>query len=1724
MEQPTDNINQSIRTANAGLNMDSSAVQIKPGQYSYALNASVENFDANSLFLQNESGNELCVQFPEGFVLIGSHFINEQTKYIYFITSPSTGDSQIGYMENNDCTYRVLLDAPCLNFNIYHPIHTNNIVHKITNCTTELYWTDGYNPRRYLDINDIPRVLASGSPACDAIYTDEVDCNQLKVQPDFSIPSLSISGVTNTGDIPSGTVQFAIQYSDASSNPFTSYYSVTNPLPIADTQIASVNFNNPVGKSVILDVAHLDTTGQFEWFNIAVIKTVNAISSVELIGTYFIEGETKQITYTGQVVDNIRLSINDIFEKFPYYDISDGLTTAQDILIWNGLTSIDRINFQPIASQIELLWESWRIPATETYADELNATNLRSYLRDEVYPFGIVPLSASGKQYDEFHIPGRKQNLNEDRPDIPNTHEDFIGDTNEVSVPYWKIYNTAKVTETIAPVNFPITYKGAYQCGEFAYWESTEEYPCNTDVWGDLAGQKIRHHKFPDVLVSPIYETKIFTTPDDMVMGSDAVFPLGVRINVQQVQFLINTSTSLTASEKADIVGFKIVRGDRGTNKSIVGKGILRNVGSYTKDETTYLFPNYPYNDLREDPFINSNNNAYNDLCDGFAIDVTFLSVDGSGNNAAEINYVDCNTNKSITKRYTTVGPQDNVWSNQKPSFVLGGGTVTYISCDEWRVSCPAICGGWRVQYNSIRDGIKEEWINGGFSHDDYVIQVVVGTVPTCVEGCEDTGLCNGRVIIEFIGRHVLDNETAISETPLPGITDKYRQIFNSPETSFGQPFLGDVLKLESVMFGAGKAHFTEVKDNAKYKLITKEAQKQALDSSAALGGLTSEFSASAMFAAYQAYLQIYINGITRKNYAYSFNSIASYDYAKNIPNDAGIKQRTIDIAKYLPPSVLSISPGENDINNWNRETSVFLKTTEEKTALPFPDSSPEMLAGNTPIVTDYSRFTISEVGNCNSPSKEQTIRTVAYYASLKKTFVNQWGQIYSYNTIDTGCQVILNNSPAYVTVFGGDTFIGRFAFKTKVPFFIDNRVGAPDDSDIFYDEIGNIGYPKYWHSSRSILEDYSVPQGLSDDPPGILANIISYKAHNFDCPNNTSGVTTGTTTTSLLITTTTTSTTSLTGVVSDTGLETSNRTYYDGYFYLFAYGVPNFYCESSYNLDLRQAFNNREGDFWPHVTNSIPDDWVQESFVSIANDNTYHYNITYSKQNKENTFTHLPPNWEAKLCFTNYPFRAIYSDVQNTDSDNSVNAWLTYRAISYFDFPQNFGALISLDGIENRAILARFENKTLMYDKLLTMDTSNPQAAYVGNPKLFSNLPIDFADTDLGYAGSQHKFLLKIPEGAINVDAKRGQVFLLSGLKAVDLSGFGSGMQRFFTDHTAFEILRWFPNADIDNHFNGIGLHGVYDSKYDRVIITKLDYVPIDDRIQYDAETHEFYIEEEIITIIKECDLLGTAVQIDTCVLEGTAEEIAPLPTTTTTTTTIEIDTIKNGVLYNYYVTTDERNIISNDDWRVATGDLDWPGYEGDFGVLLKFLDSSTTTYYSSIAGVKLKEESLLYWFDVGNIATGTNETNFNGRGSGIRDGVTGIFSNIGSYVAYWARSLWEDDTNKTCAAISFLNVYQCPIVGKGSGELCIKTRGSSIRLIKTSTSLLDGESGTYSGNDGKVYRTICIGTQEWLADNLAETKFRNGELIPVVSNNSTWASLTSAGMCYYNNDINNA
>ncbi len=57
----------------------------------------------------------------------------------------------------------------------------------------------------------------------------------------------------------------------------------------------------------------------------------------------------------------------------------------------------------------------------------------------------------------------------------------------------------------------------------------------------------------------------------------------------------------------------------------------------------------------------------------------------------------------------------------------------------------------------------------------------------------------------------------------------------------------------------------------------------------------------------------------------------------------------------------------------------------------------------------------------------------------------------------------------------------------------------------------------------------------------------------------------------------------------------------------------------------------------------------------------------------------------------------------------------------------------------------------------------------------------------------------------------------------------------------------------------------------------------------------------------------------------------------------------------------------------------------------------------------------------------------------------------------------------------------------------------------------------------DGNVYTTITIGTQVWMVENLKTTKYRNGDPIQNVTNNSAWATLTQGAQCNYNNSETN-
>ena len=212
----------------------------------------------------------------------------------------------------------------------------------------------------------------------------------------------------------------------------------------------------------------------------------------------------------------------------------------------------------------------------------------------------------------------------------------------------------------------------------------------------------------------------------------------------------------------------------------------------------------------------------------------------------------------------------------------------------------------------------------------------------------------------------------------------------------------------------------------------------------------------------------------------------------------------------------------------------------------------------------------------------------------------------------------------------------------------------------------------------------------------------------------------------------------------------------------------------------------------------------------------------------------------------------------------------------------------------------------------------------------------------------------------------------------------------------------------------------------------------------------------------------------------------------------------VKYGFMYNWYAANDSRN-IANTGWSVPT--------ISNQQTLSTFLGGN------NVAGGKLKETGFVHWNSPNTGAT--NTSNFNARGGGERDDSTGVFSALKINQSYWAQG-----GSGTSGYVSTVTSASGTYTAYNGTTFYTKQKqfGIGVRLIKDTTSLTNGQTGTYTGNDGKVYRTICVGTQEWVADNLVETKYRNLDAIPEVTPNATWAALSTGARCSYGNDPGNA
>jgi uncharacterized protein (TIGR02145 family) len=91
------------------------------------------------------------------------------------------------------------------------------------------------------------------------------------------------------------------------------------------------------------------------------------------------------------------------------------------------------------------------------------------------------------------------------------------------------------------------------------------------------------------------------------------------------------------------------------------------------------------------------------------------------------------------------------------------------------------------------------------------------------------------------------------------------------------------------------------------------------------------------------------------------------------------------------------------------------------------------------------------------------------------------------------------------------------------------------------------------------------------------------------------------------------------------------------------------------------------------------------------------------------------------------------------------------------------------------------------------------------------------------------------------------------------------------------------------------------------------------------------------------------------------------------------------------------------------------------------------------------------------------------------------------------------------------------------GTANFAINLCGKSCSFSLDVEAPTSGYGPTITDVDGNTYKTVYIGTQQWMAENLKTAKYSDGTTIPNVIDNTQWKNNTTGAWAYHNNDAAN-
>ena len=560
-------------TFNKGMVKDYNETFVGDGLWTHARNAVNNSHDGQVGVLGNEPSNLYCLQLP--YTLIGCIHLADDRWAIF-----TTDDvhSEIGIFDESACSYQKVINDDCLNFKRSNLI--TGVSRKRYDCERLVYWDDGLNPSRVMDLDNPPMQYTESIVDSCVIkkYSNRLDCEKIRLAPLFDQPCLELSKGKGGGTLANGSYQVCMAYA-VNGTKVTDYIGLSN----VQSLFAHENINGS------LDVTIKAIDKDYDEFELVIISTVNMQTVAKRLGFYS-TGST--VIHVDNIsAELISIPIAHIPLRTEPIEKSDAMYNVNNYLLRVGTYSKYQFNYQKQANKIISKWVAVEYPAD--YYDK--GGNNPSFLRDEQYAFFIRWVYNTGERSASFHIPGRAPIPTE----LSNVYGGDAFETFEgTQVPLWKVQNTANI-DSVVPTTLPDGGKVIAK-GNMGYWQSTERYPDTLpDIWGDLCGKYIRHHKMPDVTVD--------SSLNHFNNGGANIVVLGVKFEN------ITHPVDMNGNKIESIIGYEILRGSREGQKTIIAKGMFNNMREYSlpNGSTTQpgLYQNYPYNDLRSDYLLTSDRN-----------------------------------------------------------------------------------------------------------------------------------------------------------------------------------------------------------------------------------------------------------------------------------------------------------------------------------------------------------------------------------------------------------------------------------------------------------------------------------------------------------------------------------------------------------------------------------------------------------------------------------------------------------------------------------------------------------------------------------------------------------------------------------------------------------------------------------------------------------------------------------------------------------------------------------------------------------------------------------------------------------------------------------------------------------------------------------------------------------------------------------------------------------